>query len=169
MTTRRTIIGQCICYLPRPWSLCTRIYRYGWENEAPPACKYRKRINKRPKLDYIAHKINMSIRVTCSYLHSWFWPTDLNIERDDLLIKDYLPTKFEHSKEMRSSVISLTRWSRLTRPLTLTSDLNINRDHLLVKDYLPTKFGPSKATRSWVISCKRFFEDLWPWPLTYRP
>ena len=29
-------------------------------------------------------------------------PTDLNINRDHLLIKDYLPTKFENSEAKRS-------------------------------------------------------------------
>ena len=51
------------------------------------------------------------------------WPTDLNINRDHLLIKDYLPTKFEASGAKRSWVISCTRWSRLAWPLTLTFDL----------------------------------------------
>ena len=37
------------------------------------------------------------------------WPTDLNINRGHLLIKDYLPTKFESSGAKRSWVISCTR------------------------------------------------------------
>ena len=37
------------------------------------------------------------------------WPTDLHINRDHLLIKDYLPTKFEASGTKRSWVISCTR------------------------------------------------------------
>ena len=53
----------------------------------------------------------------------WPWPTDLNINRDHLLIKDYLPTKFEASGAKRSWVISCTRWSRQAWPLTLTFDL----------------------------------------------
>ena len=52
-----------------------------------------------------------------------FWPTELNINRGHLLIKDYLPTKFEASGAKRSWVISCTRWSRLAWPLTLTFDL----------------------------------------------
>ena len=51
------------------------------------------------------------------------WPTDLNINRGHLLIKDYLPTKFEASGAKRSWVISCTRWSKLAWPLTLTFDL----------------------------------------------
>ena len=66
------------------------------------------------------------------------WPTDLNINRHHLLIKDYLPTKFEASGAKRSWVIRCTRFWRLTRPLTLIFDLNINRGHLLIKDYLPS-------------------------------
>ena len=37
------------------------------------------------------------------------WPTDLKINRDHLLIKDYLPTKFEASGANPSWVISCTR------------------------------------------------------------
>ena len=51
------------------------------------------------------------------------WPTDLNINRDPLLAKDYLPTKFEASGAKRFWVISCTRWSKLAWPLTLTFDL----------------------------------------------
>ena len=48
------------------------------------------------------------------------WPTDLNINRGHLLIKKYLPTKFEASGTKCSWVISCTRGSRLAWPLTLT-------------------------------------------------
>ena len=51
------------------------------------------------------------------------WPTDLKINRDHLLTKDYLPTKFEASGAKRSWVISCTRWSKLAWPLTLAFDL----------------------------------------------
>ena len=37
------------------------------------------------------------------------WPTDLKINRDHLLTKDYLPTKFEASGAKRYWVISCTR------------------------------------------------------------
>ena len=37
------------------------------------------------------------------------WPSDLKINRDHLLTKDYLPTKFEASGAKRSWVISCTR------------------------------------------------------------
>ena len=50
-------------------------------------------------------------------------PSDLNINRDHLLTKDYLPTNIEASGAKRSWVISCTRWSRLAWPLTLTFDL----------------------------------------------
>ena len=51
------------------------------------------------------------------------WPTDLIINRDHLLIKDYLPTKFEASGAKHSGVIRCTSFWRLTWPLTLTFDL----------------------------------------------
>ena len=51
------------------------------------------------------------------------WPTDLNINRDHLLIKDYLPTKFEASGAKCSWVTRCTRFGRQTWPLTLTFDL----------------------------------------------
>ena len=58
-------------------------------------------------------------------LRDWhdLWPTDLAINRDHLLIKDYLPTKFEASGAKCCWVISCTRFERLTWPLTFTSDL----------------------------------------------
>ena len=101
------------------------------------------------------------------------WPTDLNIDGDHLLIKDYLPTKFEASGAKRSWVsYSLHKvWETdMTFDLDLwPTDLNINRDHLLIKDYLPTMFEASGAKRSWVIHCTRFGRLTWPWPLTYWP
>ena len=51
------------------------------------------------------------------------WPTDLNINRGHLLIKDYLPTTFEACGAKRSWVIRRTRCWRLAWPLTLTFDL----------------------------------------------
>ena len=46
------------------------------------------------------------------------WPTDLNINRGHVLIKDYLLAKFGASGAKHSWVISCTRWSRLAWPLT---------------------------------------------------
>ena len=88
---------------------------------------------------------------------------DLNVNRDHVLVKNYLPTKFEASGANLSWVISCTRWSRRAWPLTLTFDLNINRD----QDYLPTKFEASRAKRSWVISCTRCGRLTWPLTLTF--
>ena len=51
------------------------------------------------------------------------WSTDLTINRDHLLTKDYLPTKFEASGVKRYWVISCTKWSKLAWPLTLAFDL----------------------------------------------
>ena len=85
------------------------------------------------------------------------WPTDLNINRGLLLIKDYLPTKFEASGTKRCWVISVTG---------MTFNLHINRGHLLITDYLPTKF---EAKRSWVISCTKWSRLAWPLTLTFWP
>ena len=46
------------------------------------------------------------------------WPTDLTINRDHLLIKDCLPTKFEASGAKCCWVIRCIRFGRLTWPLT---------------------------------------------------
>ena len=95
------------------------------------------------------------------------WPTDLNINRGHLLIKNYLPTKFEASVAKRSWVISCRRWSNWHDLWPWPLDLKINRDHLLNKDYLPTKFEASGAKRSWVISCTRWSKLAWPLTLTF--
>ena len=84
------------------------------------------------------------------------WPTDLNINRNHLLIKDHLPTKFEASGAKRSWLL-VAQGVRDQHDLWLT-DLNTNRDHLLMMDYLPTKFEASGPKRSWVISCTRLRE-----------
>ena len=93
------------------------------------------------------------------------WPSDLNVNRDHLLIKDYLPTKFEASGAKRSRVIHCLGW-RDWHDLWPT-DLTINRDHLLIKDYLPTKFEASGAKRCWVIHCTRLERLTWPLTLTF--
>ena len=96
------------------------------------------------------------------------WPTNLTINRDHLLIKDHLPTKFKASGAKRCWVIRRTRFGRLTWPLTFTFDLlTINRDHLLIKDYLPTKSEASGAKRCWVIRCTRFGRLTWPLTFTF--
>ena len=98
-----------------------------------------------------------------------FWPNDLNINSGHVLIKDYLPTKFEACGAKRSWVISCTRWSRLAWLLTLTFDLLtwISRGHALIKDYLPTKFEACGAKRSWFISCTRWSRLAWPLTLIF--
>ena len=102
------------------------------------------------------------------------WPTDLTINRDHLLIKDYLPTKFEASGAKRSWVIRCTRFERLTWPLTLTFDLrtwlSIGIIYLSRAIYLPSLklLGQSVVELS-VAQGLRDWHDLWPWPLTYWP
>ena len=100
------------------------------------------------------------------------WPTDLNINRDHLLIKDYLPTKFEASGAKRSRVIRCTRFERLTWPLTLTFDLltwlSIGIIYSSRTIYLPSLklLGQSVVELS-VAQGLEDWHDLWPWPLTW--
>ena len=51
------------------------------------------------------------------------WPTDLNIDRGHLLIKDFLPTKYEASGAKHSWLTGCTRCGIPPWPLTLTFDL----------------------------------------------
>ena len=104
----------------------------------------------------------------------YLWPTDLNINRGHLLIKDYLPTKFEASGVKRSWVISCKRWSRLAWPLTLTFDLltwiSIGVIYSSRTIYLPSLklLGQSVLELS-VAQGEVDWHDLWPWALTYWP
>ena len=72
----------------------------------------------------------------------WPWPTDLNINRDHLLLIDYLPSKFEVYGTKRSWVINCTRCGLTTWPLTLTFDpltwLSIQIIYLSRTIYLPS-------------------------------
>ena len=102
------------------------------------------------------------------------WPTDLNINRGHVLIKDYLPTKFEASGTKRSWVISCTRWSRLAWPLTLTFDLltwiSIGVIFSPRTIYLPSlKLLGQSVLELLVAQGEVDWHDLWPWPLTYWP
>ena len=66
------------------------------------------------------------------------WPTYLNIDRDHLLIKDYLPTKLKllgQSALEWSVAQGVGDWHDLWH---LPTNLNINSDQLLINDYLPT-------------------------------
>ena len=51
------------------------------------------------------------------------WPTDLNIDRGHLLIKGYLPTKFEASEAKYSWVISCTRLRDTDIPTDQPTDM----------------------------------------------
>ena len=98
------------------------------------------------------------------------WPTDLNINRAHLLIKDYLPTKFEASGAKRSWVISCTRWSKMAWPLTLTFDLLTWKSiGIIYSLYLPSLklLGQSVLELS-VAQGEVNWHDLWPWPLTWK-
>ena len=100
------------------------------------------------------------------------WPTDLNVNRDHLLIKDYLPTKFEASGAKCSRVIPCTRFERLTWPLTLdlVTWLSIGIMYSSRTIYLPSLklLGQSVVELS-VAQGLEDWHDLWPWPLTYWP
>ena len=99
-------------------------------------------------------------------------PTDLDIDRGHLLIKDYLPTKFEASVAKLSWVISCTRCGRLTLPLTLTFDLltwiSIGIMYSSRTIYLPSMklLGQSVLELSFAQGEVDWY-DLWPW--TYWP
>ena len=102
------------------------------------------------------------------------WPTDLNINRDHLLIKDFLPTKFEAFEAKRSWVISCTRYGRSTWPLTLTFDLltwkSIGIIYLSLTIYLLSlKLVGQSIVELSVAQGIEDQHDLWPWPLTYWP
>ena len=95
------------------------------------------------------------------------WPSDLKINRDHLLTKDYLPTKFKASGAKRSWVISSTRWSKLAWPLTLTFDLLTWKSIGIIYSprtiYLPSLklLGQSVLELS-VAQGEVNWHDLWP-------
>ena len=100
----------------------------------------------------------------------YLWPTDLIINRDHLLIKDYLPTKVWSfwGKAFMSYLLHKVWLMDMTFDLDLwPTDLNIDRVHLLIKYYLRTKFETSGAKRPWVISRTRLGRQTWSLTLTY--
>ena len=102
------------------------------------------------------------------------WPTDLNINRGHLLIKDYLPTMFEACGAKRSWVISCTRWSKLSWPLTLTFYLltwiSIGVIYSSRTIYLPSlKLVGQSVLELSVAQGEVDWHDFWPWPLTSWP
>ena len=73
------------------------------------------------------------------------WPTDLTITRDHLLVKDYLPTKFEASGAKRSWVISCTR----LRDTDIPTDQPTHRPTDMCKAICPSFFkGGHKHVQS---------------------
>ena len=97
---------------------------------------------------------------------------DLTINRDHLLIKDYLPTKFEACGAKRCWVIRCTRFGRLTWPLTLDllTWISIGIMYSSRTIYLPSLklLGQSVIELS-IAQGLRDWHDLWPWPSTYWP
>ena len=86
---------------------------------------YSSRTISLPSLNLLRHSVlELSIAQVVWETNMTFdldlWLTDLlNIDRNHLIIMDYLPTKFEACWVKRSWVISCTRWSTLAWPLTL--------------------------------------------------
>ena len=69
------------------------------------------------------------------------WPINLDINRNQLITKDYLFIKFDASDTKHYWVIRFARCERPTVPLTLKwwpHDLKITWDQYHIKDYLPT-------------------------------
>ena len=98
---------------------------------------------------------------------------DLTINRDHVLIKDYLPAKFEASGAKRCWVIRCTRFERLTWPLTLTFDLltwlSIGIIYSSRTIYLPSVklLGQSVVELSVAQGLRDLHDlDLWPTDLT---
>ena len=100
------------------------------------------------------------------------WPTNLNINRDHLLVKEYvyLPTKFEASGAKLSWVISncCTRCCRQTWPWPLTYWHEFKKRIIYWSRsmiYLPSLklLGQSVPDLS-VAQGVRDGHDLWPWP-----
>ena len=117
-------------------------------------------------LTYQLHKV----LVTNTTFDLDFWPTDLEINRDHVLIMDGLATYQVWSfwvKAFLTYQLHEVLVTNMTFDLDfLPTDLKINRNHLLIEDYLPTKFEASGANPSWVISCTRLRETDIP---TNRP
>ena len=93
------------------------------------------------------------------------WPIDLTINRDHLLIKDYLPTKFEACGAKRYWVIRCTRFGRLTWPLTfdLLTWLSIGIIYSSRTIYLPSlKLLGQSVVKLSVAQGLRDWHDLWP-------
>ena len=100
-------------------------------------------------------------------------PTDLNMNRGHLIIKDYLPSsKFEASWAKHSWIISCTKYGQSTWPLTLTFDLltwkSVGIIYLSWNIYLPILklLGKSIVELSDAQDMGDQ-HDLWPWPLTW--
>ena len=98
------------------------------------------------------------------------WPTDLNINRDHLIIQG-LSTYQDWSfwgKAFASYQLHKVWAINMNFDLDLwPSDMKINKDHLLILDYLPTKFEACMTKHCWVISCTRYRRSTWPLTLTF--
>ena len=82
------------------------------------------------------------------------WPTDMNINRDHLLTKDYLPTKFEASGAKRYWVISCTRLRATDIPTDQPTDM--------CKAICPP-FSKGGHKNSYILD-----PQILPWKIPYR-
>ena len=81
-----------------------------------------------PSLKFLVQSIlDLSVAQGVGDQHD-LWPTDLKINRDHLLIKDYLPTKFEASGAKPSWVISCTRLRETDIPTDRPTDRHVQRN-----------------------------------------
>ena len=91
------------------------------------------------------------------------WPTDLNINRDHLLTKDYLPTKFEDSGAKRSWVISCTRLRDTDIPTDMCNAICPSFFEGGHKNYTDPTWKWGVMARHRFLVCVQ-----WPWPWRYH-
>ena len=100
------------------------------------------------------------------------WPTNLSIDRDLLLNKDYLLTKFEACGSKLSWVIRHTRCGRLAWLLTfdLLTWTSIGVIYSSRTIYLPRLklVGQSVLELLSVAQGEVDYHDLWPWSSTHQ-
>ena len=113
-------------------------------------------------------------RRTCATQNALLFQGGRKINRDHLLIKDYLTTKFEASKAKHSWVISCTRYGKSVWHLNLTFDrltwLSIGIIYLSWTIYLLSlKLVGQSIVELSGAQGKGDQHDLWPWPFAYWP
>ena len=103
---KRSLVISCTRWSRLAWPL---IFTFDLLTWISIGVIYSSRIIYLPSLKLLGQSIlELSVALGEMDWHD-LWPTDLNINRGHLLIKDYLPTKFEASWAKHSWVISCTR------------------------------------------------------------